>query len=320
MARSWQDSIYQQRAELAEVLREPLATLADKCVPFWGDRLCINQVLREEHSNIPFCNFLYAMNTEHKQISDNVGATGIQRGHFGRDRSDRPYMQEQMPEWGFLLSDAYISHFTHHPALTALQVVRKGSRNLGFIGANFKLRDLPVTSELYEEPGEWRQIKGDPAIRGTVFQQSRTDSPMDQNMEQSLSILEEFITERGVFQCQIHFSSSQAIIWMRDNPFLYRMLDREALIDPDICLVYPSYHYDRNAAIPQGEIGKILDNMCTLRLNDETIYLRTASINIYNGMVSLTFSCDGSHYMRYDEFLQKETTFWFGEGVQTPEA
>lgn len=312
MTHSWQDSIYQQRAELAEVLREPLAQLADKCVPFWGDRLSMNQVLREEHSTIPFCNFLYALTTDGKQISDNVGAKGIQRGHFRRDRSDRPYMQETVPAWGFLLSDAYISHFSHHPALTALQVVRNGSETLGFIGANFMLRALPVTSELYEEPEEWRQIKGDPAIRGTVFQQCRVDSPMDQNIEQSLSILEEFLTERGVFQCQIHFSSSQAIIWMTDDPFRYRILDREALADPDICLVYPSQTYDSSALIPQKDVSRILDSMCTLRLSDETIYLRNASINIYNGMLSLTFSCDGSHYMRYDEFLQKETGFWFG--------
>jgi len=30
-------------------------------------------------------------------------------------------------------------------------------------------------------------------------------------------------------------------------------------------------------------------------------------------MVSLTFSCDGSHYMAHDEFLLKDTEFWFGD-------
>ncbi len=312
MTNSWQDSIYQQRAELAEVLRTPLLLLADKCVPHWGNRLALNQVLRENHATIPFCNFLYAVTTEGVQISDNVGATGIQRGHYGRNRSDRPYMQENVPAWGYLLSDAYISHFTHHPALTALQVVSKGDNDLGFIGANFMLRDLPVTSTLYDEPEEWRQIKGDPAIRGTVFQQCRIESPMDQNMEQSLSILEELLTERGVFQCQIHFSSSQVIIWMKDDPYRYRMLDHNALSDPDICLVYPSQPYESNTIIPQDDISRILDTMCTLRLSDETIYLRTASINIFNGLVSLTFSCDGTHYMRYNELLEKQTNFWFG--------
>ena len=52
--------------------------------------------------------------------------------------------------------------------------------------------------------------------------------------------------------------------------------------------------------------------MQALRLIDTTIYLRTASINIFNGMISLTFSCDGSHYMRYDKFLAKGTAFWSG--------
>jgi hypothetical protein len=29
-------------------------------------------------------------------------------------------------------------------------------------------------------------------------------------------------------------------------------------------------------------------------------------------MVSLTFLCDGSHYMRYNDFLHKQAGFWFG--------
>jgi hypothetical protein len=29
-------------------------------------------------------------------------------------------------------------------------------------------------------------------------------------------------------------------------------------------------------------------------------------------MLSLTFSCDGSHYMSYDEFLRKDMSFWLG--------
>jgi len=29
-------------------------------------------------------------------------------------------------------------------------------------------------------------------------------------------------------------------------------------------------------------------------------------------MISLTFSCDGSHYMPYQEFLDKNLGFWLG--------
>ena len=45
---------------------------------------------------------------------------------------------------------------------------------------------------------------------------------------------------------------------------------------------------------------------------DENIYLRQASINVFNGLVSLTFSCDGSHYMPHSQFLGADTAFWFG--------
>lgn len=311
MKKSWKDSIYLQREDLARKLHEPLAQLAEKCTPAWGDRERLDAILMEGFASIPHCTFLYCVDTDGIQISDNVGRAGIVPVDFGRDRSQRPYMNEAVPGWGFLLSDAYISLSKQRPSLTALQIVRSDSRTLGYLGADFDLRDLPVTSELYDEPGYWRQVKGDPAIRGGVFQQSRVESPMDSNMEQALSILEELLTQRGVFQCQMHFSSSQATIWTVDDPFRYRMLDHEALNDPDICLVFPSRPYPADAAIQQADIKRILHTMQALRLTDPTFYLRTASINIFNGMVSLTFSCDGSHYMPYVEFLLKDTSFWF---------
>ena len=311
MKDSWKESIYLQREELARTLREPMARLAERCAPAWGDRERLNAILVEGFASIPHCTFLYCVGTDGVQICDNVGQAGIALEHFGRDRSKRPYMKEVVPSWGFLLSDAYISLAGLRPSLTALQVVSAESRKLGYLGADFDLRDLPVTAELYDEPGYWRQVKGDPSIRGAVFQQCRAESPMDRNMDRALSILEELLTQRGVFQCQMHFSSSQATIWTVDDPFRYRILDHEALNDPDICMVFPSRPYPANAAIPPVDIKRILNTMKSLRFADPNIYLRMASINIFNGMISLTFSCDGSHYMSHVEFLLKDTSFWF---------
>jgi len=311
MNSSWKDCIYQQRGELARMLHEPLGQLAERCAPAWGNCEALDAVLAEHFSSIPHCSFLYCLESDGIQVCNNIGPQGVVPEHLGRDRSQRPYMQEAVPAWGFLLSDAYISLSAHRPSLTALQVVCRDSQTLGYLGADFDLRNLPVTSELYEEPDDWRQVKGDPAIRGTLFQQSRVESPMDGNLEQALSILEELLTERGVFQCQIHFSSSLATIWTLDDPFLYRSLGAEALSDPDICRVYPPRAYPHYAAIPPDEIGRILKTLQALRLTDPTIYLRVASINIFNGMVSATFSCDGSHYMPHGEFLKKDTSFWF---------
>jgi len=214
-----------------------------------------------------------------------------------------------------LLSDAYISLLNHRPALTALQVICSEQGTLGYVGADFDLRDLPETSELYEEPGNWRQIKGDPAIRGQLFQQCRVESPMDRNLDQALSILEELLTQRDVFQCQIHFSSSQVTVWTVADPYRYRILDHEAMSDPDVCLLYPRRPYPDTAIIPQDQIRAILTGMRQLRTADETLYLRSASINIFNGMISLTFSCDGTHYMSWEEFLQKDMSFWVGSAA-----
>lgn len=312
MHASWKDSIYLQREQLARLLRDPLARLAEKCAPVWNNREQLNAVLLEGFAAIPHCTYLYCVRTDGVQICDNIGRSGLVPGHFGRDRSQRPYMKETVPAWGFLLSDAYISMLNQRPSLTALQIVSKDSHALGYLGADFDLRNLPVTAELYEEPGDWRQVKGDPAIRGNLMYQCRVESPMDQNLEPALSILHELLTERGVFQCLIHFSSSQFTIWTVTDPFRYRILDQEALGDPDICLVYPPQPYPPDAAIPLQDVARVMDTLRALRMSDENIYLRMSSINIFNGMISLTFSCDGTHYMRHDEFLGKSIPFWFG--------
>lgn len=306
------EATHRQRTEIAKLLHEPLAWLAQECVPVWGDREGLNRVLIEGFPRIPHCSSLFVVDRDGLQICDNISAQGVEEGHFGRDRSHRPYMNEAVPIWGFLLSDAYVGHASQHPSLTALHVVHAEGELLGYLGANFDLRNLPITGKLYREPDHWRQIKGDPSIRQLLFLQRRVDSLMDQKIQQALSILEELITERGVFQAVIHFSSSRATVWTIDDPFRYHILDHEALGDPDVCLVYPCRVYPADALIPTGDIMPILETMRELRFADETVYLRSASINLFNGMISLTFSCDGSHYMRFDEFLAKKLAFWLG--------
>jgi hypothetical protein len=312
MKDNWKDAVHRQRIALAERLSQPLANLAVKCEPVWGDREALDKVLSDGFSTVPEGLFMYVLDTSGLQISDNVSAKGLIQEHYGRDRSTRPYMREAVPSWGFLLSEAYLSLRANRPSITALQVVRRGDQVLGYLGVDFDLRDLPVTAELYEESGEWRQIKGDPAIRSSVFMQCRTESPMDRKIDVACAIIEELIKERGMFQTVIHFSSSRATAWFMSDPFRYRMLDAEALGHPDVCLLYPAHAYPKDALIPRNRIASIMRAMKKLRLTDETFYLRSASINIFNGMISLTFSCDGSHYMSWQEFLDKDESFWFG--------
>ncbi len=306
-----QQSIIRQREVLADSLKEPLRNVAEACSKVWGDRQKVDEVLSQAFSTIPNCSFLYAMDTNGIQISDNVSQNGLIEKDYGRDRSQRPYMREVVPSSDFLLSDAYISQRVRRPSLTAIQIVRdeKGT-TLGFIGADFDLRDLPITRELYEEPRYWRQIKGDPSIRGTVFHQTRVDSTMDKYLDTILSVIEELMCSRGVFHVILHFSSNRAIIWLMDDPYRYRLLDIDELTDPDICLAYPVRPYPEDAVIEPEQIAPILEGFKQLRFMDEMFYLRSGTVNIFNGIVGLTFSCDGSHYIPYDEFLNKDHTFW----------
>jgi hypothetical protein len=110
----------------------------------------------------------------------------------------------------------------------------------------------------------------------------------------------------------LHFSSSRAVIWQIADPFRYRLLGIEDLIDPDTCLAYPRQPYPAEALIPQDKVRAVLENFRPLRLIDETFYLRSGTVNLFNGIVGLTFSCDGSHYVPYEEFLDRGNDFWLG--------
>ena len=183
-------------------------------------------------------------------------------------------------------------------------------RVLGFVGADFDLRNLPLTSKLYDEPTHWRQLRGDPAIRGSVFQQTRSESQVDSNIDTVMSVLEELMTSHGVYHVMLHFSSSRAVIWLFDDPYRYRLLDIAALTDPSICLAYPERAYPADALVPREKIRAVLDSLRDLRYMDEMFYLRTGTLNVFNGVVGLTFSCDGSHYLPWDEFISKGYDFW----------
>jgi len=311
------EAVGRQREALANLLREPLALAAEAASHAWPHRAALNSVLTKALARLPSCTYLYALDTHAIQLSDNISPQGLIETDFGRDRSSRPYMNEAVPSQGFLLSEAYISLRAKRPSLTAIQIVRDtDGRVLGFVGADFDLRNLPLTGTLYDEPTTWRQIKGDPVIRSAVFQQTRSESAMDRALDTVVGVVEELMTDRGVFHGKLHFSSSRATVWLYDDPYRYRLLDIDALTDPDTCLIYPLHDYPLDAIVPRERIRPVLDAIVALRFVDDTFYLRAGSLNIMNGMVGLTFSCDGSHYLPWDEFLAKGTEFWV-RGVGT---
>lgn len=307
-----QEVILSQREAIVRLLEPALKPLARQCAGSWGQRREINALLASAYREIPYCHLFYALDTQGQQVSANVFNGHVDQSAAGQNLADRPYMQGVLPFRGVALSPVYISRVTDKPCITALHAVTGEDRMLGLVVADFSLRDLPLSGELYQEQPCWRQIRGDPAIRSTLFMQQRTPSLFDQHADAVLSILEELITSRGVFHTKIHYSSSRATLWLTADPYTYRILAVEELIQPDTCLAYPLHPYPGPAQVSPHDVRPILDRFLELRTMDETVYLRSSSLNVINGMVGLTFSCDGSHYMPAGEFLDRTLDFWYG--------
>lgn len=314
MKSNLQESIDRQRNILKGWLSASLGHIAEDCKQVWPQREALEAILTESMAELPYCKYLFLLNVKAQQITSNVSRAGLMEAQYGRDRSQRPYMAEALAGSQLSLSDAYISQNARRPSLTAIQMIRRDNGELlGYLGADFDLRELPATQALYQQPGEWMQLKGDPAIRAGLFHQERTVSPMDQQIDTVLQVINELITIHGVFHAKLHFSSSRATLWEMNDPYRFRMHGIEELGNPDLCMAYPRIDYPVNAEIPAEAIPKILKCFRELRFMDETIYLRSGLLNIFNGMIGLTFSCDGSHYMPWKEFLDKNLDFWTGK-------
>nr|WP_236725730.1 PDC sensor domain-containing protein [Candidatus Reidiella endopervernicosa] len=312
-ATTLKESIRLQRDALKGLLGVSMLELANQCAAVIGERDKLEALLTEELPKLSYCKHLYVMDVAGNQLTDNIRSTSPDPDHFGRNRMGRPYMEGIVGITDFKLSNSYISRNKKRPSLTAIHAIRNDAGELiGFLGADYDLRELPHTERIYQEPDNWRQVKGDPAIRGGLFQQCRVDSVMDQQLDEVLPIMTELMSEHGVFHGKLHFSSSRATIWMVDDPFSYRILSIDELTDPNIVLAYPRRPYHERAIVPTDQIAPVFEMFRTLRFADENIYLRAGSLNVINGMVGLNFSCDGSHYMRFDEFLEKSSDFWFG--------
>lgn len=150
----------------------------------------------------------------------------------------------------------------------------------------------------------WLQIKGDPSVRRFLFEQQREVSLFDQRIDELMAVVENFLTLRGVFHAKIHFSSTQLTCWFYNDPYRYRVFVGEEIFAPGFMEQFAPAVFAERPHIPPDEVGTILQEFTRMRLTDETVYLRNASLNLINGLIGMTFSCDGSHYIPYEEFYQ----------------
>ncbi len=257
MSHTLKAAVARQRMLLHDRLRAPMTWLAAACVDGWGTRDALEQRLRDGLDALPFCKYLYVLDASARQVTGNLSPGGLLPEHVGRDRRHRPYLAQALAGAAFSLSDAYISRNARRPSLTAIQRINGlDGEPLGYLGADFDLRELPLTRELCGQPEQWVQLKGDPSIRGGLFAQQRSDSLMDGCIDDVLDLMTELIAVHGVFHGKLHFSSSRATVWVADDPYRYRLLDFEDLSDPGICLAYTKRDYPTEAAVPLQQVGR----------------------------------------------------------------
>lgn len=152
---------------------------------------------------------------------------------------------------------------------------------------------------------KWLQIRGDPSIRKFLFDQSKITNEFDLQIDSVLEKSRHLLTEHGVFHSKVHFSSGQVTLWLLYKPYSYQIVLKEDFLNENFCNNLPKIPYPENAKIPAESIHDIFQIFKKLRMTDDTVYLRSASINIMNGCIGLNFSCDGSHYLDYQDFLAK---------------
>lgn len=167
-------------------------------------------------------------------------------------------------------------------------------------------------------PDKWLQIKGDPSVRAFLFEQCRVDSGFDLDIDSINRIVYALLTEKGAFHVKIHFSSSQLTCWFADDAFRYRVFVMDEVLREGFLDQFRDCKIDHlQPLIDEEKTLAILSELKRLRTTDETIYLRNGSINRVNGIIGMTFSCDGAHYIDHKTFFEKLESFGSDEAANS---
>ena len=310
----WIDkTISQKKRFLVGCIINPMRRLTKLCSKDWGNPEQLTRILQLHFQNFPTCQLLYCLNAKGTQFSGRVSVNDADMTLLGRDLNKRPFFQGLLPYKGMALSAIYLNDKNAQPCITALSAVTHEGDLLGFIAADFYISHLPrIDMRSHKNQHNWTQYKGDPSIRSTVFMQERTISHFDLRLEKVTYVISTLLKKHGVFHVQIDFSSSRLVIWSVESPFNFQVLSKDELFSHELMKTYSRQDYPQDALIPENLLAKVLMQFKALRNADETIYLRSGMINIINGTIGLTFSCDGFHIMSVEEFLDKDIQFWVG--------
>lgn len=304
------DTVSHKKKFLASMIKAPFDQLAQACGSVWASTDELSQCLQRQLCKLPHCQLLYAIDTRGKQHSANIARNQVDNTWRGQDLSARPYLKGNLPYQGLVLSAAYLSQRSMQPCITAMQAVRHNDQLLGFLAADFHLKDLPVMNSPALRRAQQLSSGSADQVKPT-----RISSGVDDNFDYLTYVFITLMQEHGVFQLQVHFTSARCVLWSIDNPLQYRLHTVEELMQPALFMQYPKQTYIRQANTDQEKIPFVMAQIKALRDGNDTNYLRSASLNIINNLVSLTFASDGTQYIAIEDFLNRELHYWLGKPV-----
>lgn len=311
----YKETISHKKKLLASLIKTPLAELTQSCSRHWSDAGKLHDVLQDGLCKLPHCQLLYLIDTQGKQISPNLARGVRDNSWYGQDLSSRPYLKANLPYRGMVLSAVYLCQRSMQPCITAVQAVRKDEQLLGFLVADFLVNKLPNTSGAGLPRMAWQKTPVQGNGKNALLLPRRETSNTDTNIDYLIYVLSTLLQEHGVFQFQLHFSSNRCLLWTMDDPYRYQILSTDELMDSELFLSFPKQSYPGQATVDTEKIPLVLAQLKALREADDTIYLRAGSLNTINGMVMISFSCEGSHCLQVEKFLDGDFNMWINQRV-----
>lgn len=121
-----------------------LRVIARQSVTVWFNRDRLDRLLASYVGVLDSCELLYAVDSEGRQVSSNIGTDSIDVSAYGQDLSARPYsvslrVLRNPLEHGAFACRRYTSQITYQPCVTVMYGVSVGSSLLGYIAADINV-------------------------------------------------------------------------------------------------------------------------------------------------------------------------------------
>jgi hypothetical protein len=302
----FKETVSNKKKFLSSLIKAPMQVTEQTCAERWPDLDAVADYLLQSLCRLPHCQLLYVIDIHGKQLSGNVTRNGIDNTWQDQDLSDRPFFSGDLPFRGMTLSPAYLSQRSMQPCITAIQAVNLQGELLGFIAADFHIKDLPVisTTTLHKLHSHGSQHPN------STSKLKKRKTQTDLNIDYLIYALSTMMQEHGVFHIKLDFDSEHCNVWSYQDPHHYRVHSIKQLMSSELLDQYPVTEFNGRNVISIEQIPLIFAQLKALRQTDDNTYLHSGSLNIVNGMVGLTFSHDEPRYLSVEEFLNHDLGHW----------